>query len=546
MTRRIVFAGGTQAKALARAYRLDIAVDRDEDVFFIGADAVVREAAHRVIASADIVVTDVTEAGETVPERLVPANAERIAVPVVSGAFLWPYAGRAHPRNRGTDALPGGPYPADFGDGFLDSMLAERVPEDEALRRYLAFDVAGAVDLDALLDDTLSRQAQLDARTGFGLAAFIGANFRKLNLFATRDRLRLPLFQHVAATVLERMGVGAARAERLLEAPFAPGAMPIHPAVLAHFGMTAPLPEHRYPVLDEGLFTFDQYCRRYLRYEWNEKLHAAIALAESDPAAAVPALHAALEVSPGSRAGQQALEEAERVAAESTRLSPLALTASAPPPPAPPPVAAASQSLYAAADAPMPPAGLNPALTPHALPPAARPASPAASPEASPIASPEASPIASPEASPIASPEASVPAPAAAPVFAHSSLAGLHFPTALPAAAATPAPAQLTPEPLEQQSYVELPSSYNGKAEEAPPPLVAEASGRYVQLPPSFELIEVLPRMLPSSRGLSGSADSPFAAMPETMPPPPLRPVLPPELQSEPLRRGFMAKLFGR
>ena len=526
MTKRVVFAGGIQIKALARAYRLDVAGDRDEDVFFIGAEAVVREAAHRVIAAADTVVTDVTEAGETVPERLVPASAQRIAVPAVSGAFLWPYAGRAHPRNRGTDALPGGPYPADFGDGFLDSMLAEGVPEDEALRRYLAFDVAGAVDLDALLEDTLRRQAQLDARTGFGLAQFVEANFRAANLFATRDRMRLPLFQHVAATVFDSMGAGAARAHALTEAPFAPGAMPIHPAVLRHFGMAAPQPDYRYPVLDEGLFTFEQYCRRYIRLEWNEPLHAAIALAESDPAAALPALRAALEVSPGSRAGCQALEEAERAVADAGKGPALALGA-------PPAAPAVGNTLYAAADAPLPASEPNPPPTPQ----------------------PHAAPT-----------PAQFAGHAGAAVFADSSFAGLHYPTppAVPEPAA-PAPHAFAPEsaaesesgpeseaesgpdpapaPVEQQSYVELPSTFNGMAEPVPAPK-PEPPGRYVPLPPSTELIEVLPRMLPSSRGLAASADSPFATMPEIMPPPPLRPVLPPELQPEP-KRGLMAKLFG-
>ena len=58
MTRRIVFAGGVQAKALAKAYRLDVADGRDEDVFFIGAESMAREAAHRVVAAADVVVTE--------------------------------------------------------------------------------------------------------------------------------------------------------------------------------------------------------------------------------------------------------------------------------------------------------------------------------------------------------------------------------------------------------------------------------------------------------------------------------------------------------
>ena len=57
MGKRVVFAGGVQAKALAKAYRLDVAADRDEDVFFIPGEAMSRDAAHRVVAAADVLVT---------------------------------------------------------------------------------------------------------------------------------------------------------------------------------------------------------------------------------------------------------------------------------------------------------------------------------------------------------------------------------------------------------------------------------------------------------------------------------------------------------
>ena len=526
MTRRVVFAGGTQARALAKAYRLDIAGDSDEDVFFIGTEALARDAAHRVIAAADIVVTELTQAGETVPDHLIPPSAERIAVPVVRADFLWPYAGTPHPQNQGTDALREGPYPADFGDIFLDTMIADRVSPDEALRRYLALDIAAEAGLNTLLDAGLDALATLDARAGFDLAGYVAAEFRQQNLFATAERLRLPLFRHIAAAVFSRMGVDRARADALMEAPFTPGAMPIHPGVLRHFGMAAPLPDHRYPVLDEGAFSFEQYCRRYMRYEWNERLHTAMKLAESNPAEAIPLLRQALDVSPGSRAGQQALEDAERAAAE-TAAAPKLILPSAAPPPAP------EAPIYAPLDEPLPDHQAT-GLMPGSLPAVAATRAPAASP----------------------------------PVFAPTTLGKLPFHSEAPPGAEAgafddPTPADLPPidafdpenpdfiiagaeeNTPEQQPYVELPH-FTAFGDPPPPqPQAAAAPTRYVPLPPAAELIEVLPRMLPNTRGLANTVDSPFAAMPETMPPPPLRPVLPPELQPDREPKGLVARLFG-
>ncbi len=532
MTRRVVFAGGIQTRALAKAYRLDIAADRDEDVFFIGADAIGREAAHRVVSAADIVVTDLTPTSQTVPEHLIPASAERVAVPVVTAPFLWPYAGRPHPRNKPAAGLPGGPYPADFGDSFLDGMMAEGVDEDEAVARYLALDVATDAGLDALLEGVLAELARLDAQAGFDFAAFVGDQFRAQNLFATTERLRLTLMRHVAAEVFSRMGVDRLRAEALTEAPFPPGEMPIHPGVLAHFGMAAPLPDHRYPVLDEGSFTFEQYCRRYLRTEWNEALQRGLALAEKDPAAAIPVLRQALDVSPGSLAGRQALEDAEREVAESARPAAPGNGAAEPAPAA---HGAPDTPIYAAVDAPMPDSKATSALMPGSLPKQTQPAEQAPS-----------APVFSPSGLgrvPFTSETAPQPEPGRREGMFGKPAAGAAGSQADDDAADFAPGENDVPD---QQQYVELP---RGFAEPEPlfQPAPKALGNRYVPLPPAEELIEVLPRMLPSTRGLADGSSPPFSAMPETMPPPPLRPVLPPELRPEAAdeRRGIVARLFG-
>ena len=60
------------------------------------------------------------------------------------------------------------------------------------------------------------------------------------------------------------------------------------------------------------------------------------------------------------------------------------------------------------------------------------------------------------------------------------------------------------------------------------------------------DLIEVLPRLLPVFADLASAVDRPFGAMPEVMPPPPLRPILPPELQGDAPKPGLLARMLGR
>jgi hypothetical protein len=108
---------------------------------------------------------------------------------------------------------------------------------------------------------------------------------------------------------------------------------------------------------------------------------------------------------------------------------------------------------------------------------------------------------------------------------------------------------ELAPDPdpvMDPSSYVELPHTPGGRPE---PVTAANAmpmtrTNRYTPLAPAEHLIPLLPRMLPNTRGLAGSVDKPFSAMPETLPPPPLRPVLPPELHPEPVKTSLMAKIM--
>jgi hypothetical protein len=559
MTKRVVFAGAGQAKALAKAYRLDVALDTDEDVFFIGAESIGRDAARKVIGAADVLVTDLAAHGPSVPDDMVQVGTLRIAVPVAVCDFLWPFASGAHPRNAYAPGLPDGPYPAGFGDSWLDGMAAEGVDEDTAVARYLALDIAAAGGLDGSLQASLGMLARLDAATGFDLADFIDDRFRKQSLFATRDRFALTLFRHVAARLFGQMGVAGSRISLLSDTYFPSGAMPIHPGVLAHFGIEQPPPGYRYPVLDEGFFTFEEYCRRYLRFEYNKLLHAAIAKAESNPSEAIPQLRLALETSPDSHAGQRALDRAERAFSDSSMLPPLALSSSAaaaraaPPPPveatAPPPPAAPPapepDRAPAARTAPSPQAPLSPALVPRA---AFGSALVARAPRS--LDTDEAT-AAPPDPNHATMPAFGLTAwqrPNAASFEPGEDASAIPFslfpgPQQNPAAMPPPSVNELLPEP---QSYVELPLTpfEPNMSMTSSVSMPMTHTDRYKPLAPADHLIPLLPRMLPNTRLMAEAAEKPFAAMPETMPPPPLRPVLPPELHPEPIKTSLISKIL--
>jgi hypothetical protein len=585
MTKRVVFAGGVQVKALAKAYRLDVALDYDEDVFFIGAESIGREAAQKVVSAADILVTDLAAGGATVRDELVQVGTLRIAVPVVTADFLWPYAAGAHPRNIAVPGLPDGPYPAGFGDSFLDALAAEGAGEAEAIERYFALNVAKDARLDETLSATIAALKQLDDQTGFDLADFISNNFRTQWLFATRDRPNLPLFKHIAARLFGQMGIAASRITQLSDTFFPPGAMPIHPAVLKHFGMEVPAADFRYPVLDEGYFSFEQYCRRYWNFDFNRLLHSAIAKADSNPSEAIPELRLALEKSPESRAGLQALKDAERAVSDVSMLTPLVLAAPVAP------VSPASSPAPALA-APPGPAGLvhsageadvttmavgdnswedgGEAAEPRQIgaprdeEPSAELRTLGSSPAALtttgiiPRSAFGSSLVRVPPSRPVDTIDADdeepslpslrfSPLPARIDEFEPVSSGALvpltEFPEAERLTPLVQLPPESEPEP-QPQPYVELPRFGDPPALPAPSNAVSARGRSFTPLPPADHLIPLLPRMLPNSRGMAGAIDKAFIDMPETMPPPPLRPVLPPELHPETVKTSLMAKII--
>jgi hypothetical protein len=499
MARRIVFAGGQQMRALARTYRAEVATETDEEIIFIGAEAIGRDAARRAMDAADVLVSETLETGSVLSEDMLRPGAELLRVPHVAADFLWPNAGRPHPKNRGEFVIQGGPYPADFGDAFLDSMMDQGIAEDEAVQRYLDLDLAGEAGVGAMRAARHAVQTRLDQETGIGLAEFIDANFRNTGLFLSRERPGLPLVRRITAMVFRRLDADPGKAGGVRHSPYPGGSLPIHPSIASHFGLTYLPSDRRFAMNDEGRFTFEEYCRRYYRFEWNEALHAAMSLAEDDPVRAIPELETALLRSPGSRRGQRALEMAQRAASGRPVYTPLE-----------------PEPEEEVADSPAP-----------AIIPTSR------------------------------FPARTVPAPLGNPVQ-FTSFPGLLAPldpdepesSESIRPLATPAPSRSEPamsEPaafsvFEPQAYVELPRF--GETEPAPPP--APVRDPRLPLAPSHDLIQVLPRLLPKAQGLVGVTDRPFSEMPETMPPPPLRPVLPPELPPEPARPGLISRLLRR
>ena len=281
--RRILFLGGGLARSLCSVYTHVIAPISGNVAEYRRLPFRITDDERQAIESADLVVAQIgsVQIRDAVVEIATPARCHLF--PTVAAQFLWPFGGQPHPKNRPLWHLADGPYPAAMGDGFLNRMIDRGVDPEAAAQRYLDLDINALVDLDQMLEISIAKQRERDQATGYSYAGIILETFREACLFVSPEQPIPSFVRTICSDVLSRVDPAAAvRAERQIAAlPFTADALPIHPSVIRHFKLRFPLATPRYSYLSEGSFTFAEYVRRYLRYEWNDDLSEGIWLADS-------------------------------------------------------------------------------------------------------------------------------------------------------------------------------------------------------------------------------------------------------------------------
>lgn len=278
MSRNVVFLGNCQMGTLAHLYSVVVGDLIEDKVTWIPTYEKADGELLAALRSGDVLVRQVLDFLPQVCD--IDTGAAVFLFPHVAGSFLWPNAGRPHPRNMPAPMLDeSGPYSAELGDSFLDRMIANGVSEQEAVIRYLDTDVATARRVDRLMELVLDRQRQRDSACGYNFCDFIATEFRDRRLFRSQNHPETELTLKMASALFTRMGVPdeVLAAIRNVDPGmlFPPTEAPLHPSVISHFGLTWADKNTRYRFFHEGRFTFAEYAARYMRYEWNSLLAEA-------------------------------------------------------------------------------------------------------------------------------------------------------------------------------------------------------------------------------------------------------------------------------
>jgi tetratricopeptide (TPR) repeat protein len=305
--RQILFIGNCQVHALSLLYERFAGRGAAETVVFLPSYEDLDETARERLATADLIVEQRTDLPPQADIAGAPTSAERLFVPLLAGGFLWPYAGQPHVRNETPWFMPPGPWNAELGDGYLNRLILQDVPPEQAVEQYLALDVNKARNLDRMLELILDRQRARDEACGYDIASVVERHFRTELTFLTPHHPNLRVAMSFATRFFEHMGVEQAAIERMVlrtpRSPFPRDALPIHPSVARHFGLPYATPETRYRRMNEGSYTFAEFALRYMRNEWCRALAEGLANAREKPELALEQLEAGLAERPGSGEG---------------------------------------------------------------------------------------------------------------------------------------------------------------------------------------------------------------------------------------------------
>ncbi len=305
----MVFVGNCQIENLFALYGKFVGPFVPTNRTYIASYNKLSDKGRSALECADVLVQQVSGFRNEKMTPEVRAGVKIYDVPVVTGGFLWPFSGKPHPSNSPAVGYPNGPYPAPNGDSYLNRLIREGVPVEDAVDAYMRMDIGQEVDLDRAFDMIMSKLRKLGQETGFDVADIIERHFRDEPLFRSPYHPEARITHAMAETLFRQMGAGDAIVERLRRQPNLPSfrgqQLPIHPGVVRHFGLRFVEPDRRYRFMNDGFFTIEQWAGKYMRYEWNDALETGIHLAPSiaTNAEALAKLTEALALSPGSAIG---------------------------------------------------------------------------------------------------------------------------------------------------------------------------------------------------------------------------------------------------
>jgi tetratricopeptide (TPR) repeat protein len=330
--RRVLFYGNCQVQYIARVFADLICPLNGDTAQYLDINHTRFDHPHHrdAFLRADILVDQVFDVDDPIPPELIDTTKVRLRIPNMRGDFLWPFGTRErHPRHA--------TFPADhyfgheYGDTYLNRMIAEDAPAQEAVRKYLDVDFTKQRNLPRIFEISMNRQLRRDRISGISVHNVLLEHLRSDVLFFSPGHPSERLLHLVARPILNELA-GEATAARALAAQYLGfphwRIAPIHPNAGQVLSLDFVKPDTRYLVYDEGYFSFEEYALRYMRGEIVAELPETLKrYGQLDPSALLSAATRILAKAPMSPLAQRLCAQAHRRLGQPARALEAALRA---------------------------------------------------------------------------------------------------------------------------------------------------------------------------------------------------------------------------
>jgi hypothetical protein len=226
---------------------------------------------------------DLQRKGAGLHDVPLPAACRRIRFPPLFMNTLWPFAApdpRSEAQKRPWHVE--GPYPAAVCNRLILEIMREERDPERVFQRFMATPIRQKVDLDRLHHLMLAKMKALDCDSDIRFAEFVSANFATKRLFRAQLHPTGTMIRHLCSEVFRCLEIAPHLTEAILaEFEMSRGIggydAPIHPEIVAHFGLTW-VNGLSYRHFAEGYFTHDEFIRRYIRLEWTPHYYLGLHL----------------------------------------------------------------------------------------------------------------------------------------------------------------------------------------------------------------------------------------------------------------------------
>ena len=203
---------------------------------------------------------------------LLPPNCDIASFPSPHMRALWPFHGRDARLVPEPPLYNGGRYTEP--DAVAAAIADPTMTDDALFDAYMAETDAMPLDLDALNATDRARWEQEERGCRVKIADFIQTRFRSDTVFAAPYERGTPLVTEIARQLLATPVLRdicdldtalAGLAQLTIGWQAADRALPVHPRVARHFGLSWWAPDMAYRI-GHNMFTFREYTIRYLRW----------------------------------------------------------------------------------------------------------------------------------------------------------------------------------------------------------------------------------------------------------------------------------------